>query len=112
MDAAFFMPCVAGTAPNGTKLKQDTNKTKTTGKEKGVGSFRRQLLVFIVFSGRDGVIRTLDPLHPMQVRYQAALRPDWRKIIPEGQRNVAGFAAHFLTAATSWVATAPGAKSA
>ena len=22
------------------------------------------------------VIRTLDPLHPMQVRYQAALRPD------------------------------------
>ena len=26
--------------------------------------------------GRDGVIRTLDPLHPMQVRYQAALRPD------------------------------------
>ncbi len=28
--------------------------------------------------GRDGVIRTLDPLHPMQVRYQAALRPDGR----------------------------------
>jgi hypothetical protein len=28
------------------------------------------------FIGRDGVIRTLDPLHPMQVRYQAALRPD------------------------------------
>lgn len=26
--------------------------------------------------GRDGVIRTHDPLHPMQVRYQAALRPD------------------------------------
>ncbi|VXC66372.1 hypothetical protein PSEUDO9AG_40647 [Pseudomonas sp. 9Ag] len=22
------------------------------------------------------MIRTLDPLHPMQVRYQAALRPD------------------------------------
>ncbi len=30
----------------------------------------------IDFIGRDGVIRTLDPLHPMQVRYQAALRPD------------------------------------
>gem|GEM_PF-3311276 len=29
--------------------------------------------------GRDGVIRTLDPLHPMQVRYQAALRPDKEK---------------------------------
>ena len=26
--------------------------------------------------GRDGVIRTLDPLHTMQVRYRAALRPD------------------------------------
>ena len=29
---------------------------------------------FIV--GRGGGIRTRDPLHPMQVRYQAALRPD------------------------------------
>ena len=28
--------------------------------------------------GRNGVIRTHDPLHPMQVRYQAALRPDVR----------------------------------
>jgi hypothetical protein len=36
-----------------------------------------------LFFGRDGVIRTHDPLHPMQVRYQAALRPDERKIIPE-----------------------------
>jgi len=26
--------------------------------------------------GRGGGIRTRDPLHPMQVRYQAALRPD------------------------------------
>ena len=26
--------------------------------------------------GRDGGIRTRDPLHPMQVRYQAALRPE------------------------------------
>jgi hypothetical protein len=26
--------------------------------------------------GRDGGIRTHDPLHPMQVRYQAALRPE------------------------------------
>lgn len=30
----------------------------------------------VILFGRDGVIRTLDPLHPMQVRYQAALRPD------------------------------------
>ncbi len=27
-------------------------------------------------NGRNGGIRTHDPLHPMQVRYQAALRPD------------------------------------
>lgn len=26
--------------------------------------------------GRDGKIRTCDPMHPMHVRYQAALRPD------------------------------------
>ena len=32
------------------------------------------------FIGRDGVIRTLDPLHTMQVRYQAALRPDLIKL--------------------------------
>jgi len=39
-------------------------------------------LLSLVFTGRDGVIRTLDPLHPMQVRYQAALRPvaaDYRR---------------------------------
>ena len=28
--------------------------------------------------GRSGGIRTHDPLHPMQVRYQAALRPEKR----------------------------------
>jgi hypothetical protein len=28
------------------------------------------------YSGRGEKIRTSDPLHPMQVRYQAALRPD------------------------------------
>ena len=32
-------------------------------------------------SGRGGGIRTRDPLHPMQVRYQAALRPDRRVLI-------------------------------
>ena len=26
--------------------------------------------------GRDGKIRTCDPMHPMHVRYQAALRPE------------------------------------
>ena len=36
-------------------------------------------------TGRDGVIRTLDPLHPMQVRYQAAPRPDERKLYQLGR---------------------------
>ena len=30
----------------------------------------------VVFIGRDGGIRTHDPLTPSQVRYQAALHPD------------------------------------
>ena len=34
--------------------------------------------------GRGEKIRTSDPLHPMQVRYQAALRPDVLAIITEG----------------------------
>ena len=29
------------------------------------------------FIGRNGEIRTHDPLHPIQVRYQTALRPDY-----------------------------------
>jgi hypothetical protein len=38
------------------------------------------------FNGRGGGIRTRDPLHPMQVRYQAAPRPDESRIIAEGDR--------------------------
>ena len=38
----------------------------------------RQVFEFI---GRGEKIRTSDPLHPMQVRYQAALRPDRTAII-------------------------------
>ena len=30
----------------------------------------------VLKNGRAGEIRTPDPLHPMQVRYQAALRPE------------------------------------
>lgn len=37
---------------------------------------RLKCLILLRNIGRDGVIRTLDPLHPMQVRYRAALRPD------------------------------------
>ena len=32
-------------------------------------------------TGRDGEIRTRDPLNPIQVRYQATLRPDQRGFI-------------------------------
>jgi hypothetical protein len=37
--------------------------------------------IFLTIFGRGGGIRTRDPLHPMQVRYQAALRPDEARII-------------------------------
>ncbi len=33
-------------------------------------------LISLVINGRRGGIRTRDPLHPMQVRYQAALHAD------------------------------------
>jgi hypothetical protein len=38
----------------------------------------------IVLIGRDGEIRTRDPLHPMQVRYQAAPRPDRTRMLNRG----------------------------
>ena len=41
------------------------------------------LQAFFIDFGRNGGIRTHDPLHPMQVRYQAALRPE-NIIIHEG----------------------------
>ncbi len=51
--------------------------------------------------GRGDKIRTCDPLHPMQVRYQAAPRPDRMRIIAEkGQEN--------LSAARPARAPAPG----
>jgi hypothetical protein len=46
---------------------------KTTDKKKGLAGPN---LLTLMPTGRDGGIRTRDPLHPMQVRYQAALRPD------------------------------------
>ena len=39
-------------------------------------------------SGRRGGIRTRDPLHPMQVRYQAALHADKRAIIAGYERAI------------------------
>jgi hypothetical protein len=46
--------------------KNGRQTQKKTGSEAGSG----------YSIGRGGGIRTRDPLHPMQVRYQAALRPD------------------------------------
>ena len=42
---------------------------------------RRNPLISLVINGRRGGIRTRDPLHPMQVRYQAALHADKTQII-------------------------------
>ena len=41
-----------------------------------VGESRRAGKRRYVWNGRGEWIRTTDPLHPMQVRYQAAPRPD------------------------------------
>ena len=46
--------------------------------------------------GRGEKIRTSDPLHPMQVRYQAALRPDRATIIPFALRLEREQATYFL----------------
>jgi hypothetical protein len=45
----------------------------------------------LVSIGRGEKIRTSDPLHPMQVRYQAAPRPDRKRMIAEMATE--GFAA-------------------
>lgn len=43
----------------------------------------RSIRVYI--NGRNGGIRTRDPLHPMQVRYQAALHSEDLNYIPSFQ---------------------------
>ena len=37
---------------------------------------KQSIVLIIILIGRDGEIRTHDPMHPMHVRYQAALRPE------------------------------------
>ena len=53
--------------------------------KKGLEAGASNPLILFTISGRDGGIRTRDPLHPMQVRYQAALRPDDQARIIEGR---------------------------
>ena len=38
----------------------------------------------LLLNGRGDRIRTYDPLVPNQMRYQTALRPDWRILMPAG----------------------------
>jgi hypothetical protein len=52
---------------------EDYGSSCSRGCTQGAG----ELHIYVI--GRDGEIRTRDPLHPMQVRYQAAPRPE-----PEG----------------------------
>ena len=42
----------------------------------------RSLKAFVLSLGRCERIRTFDPLHPMQVRYQAAPHTEFFQIIP------------------------------
>jgi hypothetical protein len=44
--------------------------------QKGPASAEPSVRKYLILFGRDGEIRTRDPLNPIQVRYQAALRPD------------------------------------
>src|SRR6201991_763746 len=39
-------------------------------------------------TGRDDKIRTCDPLHPMQVRYRAALRPEFYSVGCKGKEKI------------------------
>ena len=56
-----------------TQTDTVTTKSEQPEKDNGLAPWGSLPVDFI---GRDGGIRTHDPLHPMQVRYQAALRPD------------------------------------
>ena len=48
-----------------------------TGLQKGIKKADTSQYPFLIFFiGRDDWIRTSDHLHPMQMRYQAALHPD------------------------------------
>ena len=44
--------------------------------EPGKNSKASEFSEALILLGRDGEIRTHDPLHPMQVRYRAALHPE------------------------------------
>jgi hypothetical protein len=66
--SAHIVPFRAGAEGGATR---DFTRKSRGAKKKGYACS-----VTLVFDGRGEKIRTSDPLHPMQVRYQAALRPD------------------------------------
>ena len=58
-----------------------------TGLQKGIKKADTSQYPFLIFFiGRDDWIRTSDPLHPMQMRYQTALHPD-NKTVYKAFRN-------------------------
>jgi hypothetical protein len=66
-----------------TKRKRCMNGAQTRKRKKDQEASPPSPLISFNIFGRGEKIRTSDPLHPMQVRYQAALRPDEVGIITE-----------------------------
>ena len=77
-----------------TKRQPNRNQSKKHPKTQKGHSFLSGLSACFSMrcNGRGERIRTSDPLHPMQVRYQAALRPvnQRERIIVHPQKNVKG----------------------
>ena len=68
-------PATFGTEAAPTRLVDRQRSPSLSAK----GSREKTARIAVVKIGRDGEIRTRDPLNPIQVRYQAALRPvPWR----------------------------------
>src|SRR5688572_28669657 len=72
----FIVFSCRGPARYGWPIQRNT-QTRSAEGAAGLG-WARSLHIYVCGAGigRDGEIRTRDPLHPMQVRYQAAPRPD------------------------------------
>jgi hypothetical protein len=90
-----------GSIPDTDHSLKRKNQAQEKGVPKGVPNPNSQPCVrnrpYVI--GRGEKIRTSDPLHPMQVRYQAAPRPDRMRMIAEIwiERFAAPLAAHDAT---------------
>ena len=60
-------------------MKHEVSEGESAAEWAGINTLNQRLALryraFVIY-GRRGGIRTRDPLHPMQVRYQAALHAD------------------------------------